>query len=316
MIKNQALRQLFLKRETLLAVFIVFFCIMASFISPYFMQFANFQQVFIAIALDAIVAIGMTIVLVSGGIDLSVGSIFGMSAAILGISFGVGMNIPQALTVAILGGIAAGVINGVLIAWVNINPIITTLGMMTIARSACYIMTAGYPLSSIPTEFKAFSSGYTIGIPNNAVVAIVGVVIFHFILCNNVWFRKFHFLGGNEAAAFRVGIKTKWYKIMAYVISAIAASVAGILLVARLGSAFPHSGLGVELRVISACIIGGCSITGGKGTVIGSFLGVLLLGLISNVLVLSNVSVYWQGVITGVILILAVASDAILNRRK
>ncbi len=313
---KQKLRQFIFQREALLALFIIIFGAIASFASPYFFQFANFQQVFIAIALDLIVAIGMTIVLVSGGIDLSVGSVIGMCAAILGLAFGVGMSIPLAVTVAIVGGVVIGLMNGWLIAWIKINPIITTLGTMTIARSGCYILTAGYPLSSIPPEFKAFSAGNVLGIPNNAVVAFLGVILFHIALRNHVGLRKFFFLGGNEAAAFRAGIRVAWYKLLAYVISGIVAALAGILLVARLGSAFPHSGLGTELRVISACIIGGCSISGGKGTVIGSFLGVLLLGLISNVLVLLNVSVYWQGVITGSILILAVASDAILNKEK
>lgn len=313
---KKGLRHIILQREGLLGIFIIIFGIIASFATPYFFQFANFQQVFIAIALDIIVAVGMTIVLVSGGIDLSVGSVIGMCAAILGLAFGVGISIPLAVTAAILGGVAVGLINGWLIAWVNINPIITTLGTMTIARSGCYILTAGYPLSSIPEKFKAFSAGNVLGIPNNAVVAFIGVIVFHIALRNNVSLRKFFFLGGNEAAAFRAGIRVKWYKLLAYVISGVVAALAGILLVARLGSAFPHSGLGTELRVISACIIGGCSISGGKGTVIGSFLGVLLLGLISNVLVLVNVSVYWQGVITGIILILAVASDAILNKEK
>lgn len=314
--RHNGFRQIIFQREVLLAIFIVVFGLIASFATPYFFQFANFQQVFIAIALDMIVAVGMTIVLVSGGIDLSVGSVIGLCAAILGLAFGVGMSIPLVVMLAIAGGIVIGVINGVLIAWVKINPIITTLGTMTIARSGCYILTAGYPLSSIPPKFKAFSAGNFLGIPNNAVVALLCVIVADLALRNNVSLRKFFFLGGNEAAAFRAGIRVTWYKLLAYVISAVAAALAGILLVARLGSAFPHSGLGTELRVISACIIGGCSISGGRGTVIGSFLGVLLLGLISNVLVLSNVSVYWQGVITGIILILAVASDAILNKEK
>jgi len=141
-------------------------------------------------------------------------------------------------------------------------------------------------------------------------------VVFGFLLAKNVILRNYYFIGGNEPAAYRAGIGVNRYKFMSYVICGIFSALAAILLVSRMGSTFPHSGLGTEIRVISACIIGGCSISGGKGTIFGSFLGVLLLGLISNILVLLGVSVYWQGIASGTILVLAVISDALLNRRK
>jgi ribose transport system permease protein len=303
-------------REVFLLLFIVVFGALASIATPYFLQWDNFKQILIAIALDGAVAVGMTIVLVGGGIDLSVGSIIGLSSAIIGISFGNNLGIPVTLLLAVGGGVVVGALNGTLISYLKINPIITTLAMMGIGRSATYILSGGYALSTIPSNFTAFAAGSVAGVPNTAVVTIASAVVFHFLLQRSAVLRKYFYLGGNEVAAFKAGLRVNVYKFMSYIIVAVFSSLAAILLVSRLGSTFPHSGLGTELRVISACIIGGCSISGGKGTVLGSFLGVLLMGLINNILVLLNVSVYWQGIVTGIILILAVASDAVLSRAR
>ena len=310
------MRRLVSQREFLLAIFILIFGVVATFATPYFLNIDNFRQILIAISLDVIVAVGMTIVLIGGGIDLSVGSVVGLSAVVAGLAFGNDLSIPVAIFLALAAGVLVGSLNGVLIAFVKINPLITTLGMMGIARSATFVLSGGYPLSSIPEAFKAFAAGNLFGAPKIGIVAIGFIVISSVLLANNVFLRKYYFLGGNEAAAFRAGINVKFVKYISYALCGAFAAVAGLLLVSRLGSTFPHSGQGTELRVISACIIGGCSINGGRGTIIGSFLGVLLLGLISNILVLTGVSVYWQGIVSGSILILAVASDAIVNWSK
>ncbi|MEI6385688.1 MAG: ABC transporter permease [Spirochaetota bacterium] len=314
---NRDLRGLILgiigNREIFLIIFIVLFGFIASRFTPYFLNMDNFRQILIAIALDGTVAVGMTIVLVGGGIDLSVGSIIGLSSAIIGLSFKSGLGIPAALLLAVAAGVLVGAVNGTLISYVKINPIITTLAFMGIARSVTYIVSGGYAFSSIPAEFVAFAAGSVLNIPNTAIVALTCVLVFHFLLNRSVLLRKYFYIGGNEAAAFKAGLRVNRYKFMSYVIVAAFSSLAAILLVSRLGSTFPHSGLGTELRVVSACIIGGCSMNGGKGTILGSFLGVLLLGLISNILVLLNVSVYWQGIATGIILVLAVASDALIS---
>jgi ribose transport system permease protein len=303
-------------REVFLLLFIILFGALASVATPYFFKWDNFKQVLIAIALDGAVAVGMTIVLVGGGIDLSVGSIIGLCSAIMGLSFGKGMGIPVTILFALGGGALVGAVNGTLISYLKINPIITTLAMMGIARSATYIISGGFAFSTIPNNFTAFAAGDVLGIPNTAMVTIGCAVVFHFLLLRSAALRKYFYLGGNEAAAFKAGLRVSLYKFMSYIIVAVFSSLAAMLLVSRLGSTFPHSGLGTELRVISACIIGGCSISGGRGTVLGSLLGVLLMGLINNILVLTNVSVYWQGIVTGIILVLAVASDAVLNRTR
>jgi ribose transport system permease protein len=308
--------QILLQREILLILFILIFGVFASLASPYFLNLENFKQVLIAISLDTVVAVGLTIVLVGGGIDLSVGSIIGFTAALIAVSFENGNPIFLTILIALASGVAVGAVNGALISYININPIIATLGMMGIARSGSYIISGGYAFSNIPDKFVSFATNTNLGIPNIALVALSSVLLFTFLLSRNISLRKYFFIGGNEAAAYRAGIKVERFKLFSYIICGVFAAVAALLLVSRMGSTFPHSGLGTEIRVISACIIGGCSINGGKGSVVGSFLGVLLLGLISNILVLMGVSVYWQGIASGTILILAVTSDALLNRRK
>ena len=308
--------RLMVKRELMLALFIVLFGVIASFMSPYFLNLDNFKQVFIAIALDSIVAVGLTVILVSGGIDLSVGSTIGFAAALIGMLFQKGYPILPTIIFALLAGILVGLINGVLIAFVNINPLIMTLAMMGIARSGSYVISGGYAFSSIPDSYTAFAAGDVYGVPTLVIVALACVIVFGLLFSNNVTLRKYYFIGGNEAAAYRAGIRVEWYKFAGYLACGIFAALAGILLVSRMGSTFPSSGSGTEIRVVSACIIGGCSLNGGRGTIFGAFLGMLLLGLISNILVLVGVSVYWQGIASGTILILAVLQDALLNRRK
>lgn len=311
------LRRLLLSREVIVAAMIVIVGIAATIASPYFLTTANMKNVVIGMSIEMVVAIGLTIVLLSGGIDLSVGSVVALSAVVIALVFDAGASIPVAILAGLLSGLVVGLVNGALIAYVGLNPLITTLGTMTIFRSVVYILSGGYAMSSIPGGFKALANdAYFLGIPNLVLLTIVLVVIFHLFVWQNVWFRKFAFLGGSEMAALRAGIDIKRLKLAGYVICSVLAALGGAVVLARLGSAFPNTATGMELRVITAVIVGGCSIYGGRGTVLGSALGVLFLALINNVLVLNAVSVYWQGVASGCVLILAVLSDAIVNRGK
>jgi ribose transport system permease protein len=186
---------------------------------------------------------------------------------------------------------------------------------MTIGRSVVFIMSGGYSFSAIPPGFKAaFNDEALLGLPNLVWLAIALVVLADLFLRHNVWMRKFAFLGGSEIAAIRAGIDTRRLKLAAYVICALLAAVTAIVTTARLGSAFPQTGSGLELRVITAVVVGGCSIYGGRGSVLGSILGVVLLNLISNVLVIMALSVYWQGVAAGIVLLIAILTDMVGKR--
>lgn len=303
-------------REIILVLILSIFILFSSLLSPYFFNLDNFRNIIIAISLDTIIIVGMTLVLVGGGIDLSVGSVLGFCATILARSFAAEINIPVAIIITLLCGIVIGAINGILIAYIRINPLIATLGMMAIARSGTYIAAGGHPLASIPSTFKAFAKGSIFGMPNLFIIGLLSIAIFEILLRKNSIFRKYYYIGGNEKTAYLAGIRVNVFKFFSYVATGLCSAIAAILLVSRLGSAFPHTGLGTEMRVISACIIGGCSITGGKGTILGSFLGVMLMAMIGNILVLTGIPAEWQGIVSGTILILAVLSDAIIQRRE
>ncbi|MXU65027.1 ABC transporter permease [Oceanomicrobium pacificus] len=310
-------KRILLTREMIVFVMILLLGIASTMISPYFLTAANIKNVVIGMSVEMVVAIGLTLVLISGGIDLSVASVVALSAVVVALVFDAGGSVPLALFAGIMSGVIVGAVNGALIAYVNLNPLITTLGTMTIFRSAVYILSGGYAMSSIPASFKEIANGtWVLGLPNLVVLTVLLVLVFHVLVANNVWFRKFSFLGGSEMAAVRAGINTRRLKMLGYIICSVLAAVAGIIVVARLGSSFPNTAQGMELRVITAVIVGGCSIYGGKGTIIGAALGVLFLALVNNILVLNSVSVYWQGVASGCVLILAILSDAIINRGK
>lgn len=310
-------KRILLSRELIVVFMILALGIAANLASPYFLTTANLKNVVIGMSVEMVVAIGLTVVLISGGIDLSVASVVALSAVVVALVFDAGGGVALALIAGLGAGAFVGLINGALIAYVGLNPLITTLGTMTIFRSAVYILSGGYAMSSIPASFKQIANGtWVFGLPNLVVMVVVLVAVFHMLVANNVWFRKFAFLGGSEMAAIRAGINTRRLKLAGYVICSMLAALAGIIVVARMGSAFPNTAQGMELRVITAVIVGGCSIYGGRGTILGAALGVLLLALVNNVLVLNAVSVYWQGVASGCVLILAILSDAIINRGK
>lgn len=313
--QKSLVKKILFQRELFLIAVIVIFSAFASFLTPYFLDTTNFKQVLIATVVDGIVAIGMTMVLVSGGLDLSVGSVIGLSGIGIGLSFGHGYGSVFAIIMALLIGLLVGSVNGFLVAIMRINPIIATLGMMGIARSATFILSGGYALS-IPDEFSSLAEGAIFGVPTIIVITLVMVVIVNFLLKKQHILLQFFYVGGNEEASFKSGIPVRSIKFASYMIASFFAAIAAVMLVSRMGSTFPHSGTGTEIRVISACIIGGCSVSGGKGSVIGSYLGVLLLALISNILVLLNVSINWQGVVSGIVLILAVLSDVFVNKKR
>lgn len=298
-------------RELVVLVLIALTCVVAASLSPYFLTYLNLKNVLIASSVEIVVAVGLALVLIAGGIDLSVGSVMGVAAIAMALVFDAGHGVPLAVAAALGVGLLAGGINGGLIAYAGLNPLITTLGTMSIGRSFVFILSGGYAFSAIPGPFKAaFNGEPVLGMPNLVWLSLALAALFHLLHRRHAWFRGFTFIGGNETAALRAGLPVARRKAWVYVISGLLASVAAIVTVARMGSAFPNTGTGMELRVITAVVVGGCSIYGGRGTVLGAALGVLFLNLVANVLVLLQMSVYWQGVAAGVILILAILSDA------
>jgi ribose transport system permease protein len=313
--KNIA-KKIFAARES--AIFLALLILMGGIyiFAPKFLSFSNLYLVSRQISFVAIVALGELFVILSSGIDLSVGSIMGLSGVISAGAMVVGIPIVISIGIGLLGGMLLGVINGVLISYVGIAPFIVTLGMLSFARGTILILTKGWPIINIPPAFLVIGQGELLGIPIPVWIMVIVGGISHFLLTFTAFGRRLYAIGGNEEASFLSGIRVRRIKFTIYVLSSLAAAIVGIILVARFNSAQPDTGTGWELDAIAAAVIGGTSLSGGSGTVLGVFIGAAIMGIIRNGLVLMKVSPYWQTAIIGVIIVLAAVLDRIKNRRR
>lgn len=300
----------------ILLVLVVFISVM----SPAFLTVTNLRTTAIGFSCNAIIAIAMTLALVSGGFDLSVGSVLGLSAVCVVVLTNNGLTVWLACLVGLLAGAFCGTINGVLIGYMNLNAFITTLGMQQMARGIVYVMTNGgsIGLKDAPgvAAFRVIGSGSIGKIPVLVIVCLILVIIGDILVRRSGVARNVFFVGSNEKTAMLSGINTRLVKTMVYVLTGTLSGLAGVLTASRFGTATSSTGSGVEMTVISAAVIGGVSLSGGKGTVAGAVLGVIMMSVISNILVILNVSVHWQNFITGAILILAIIFDVLSNRKK
>jgi ribose transport system permease protein len=317
--KNKSIISRFrdIRELNLLLIIIVVGAVLAI-LTPHFLKASNLLTTAIGFSADGIIVVGMTVALVSGGFDLSVGSVMGLAGVAAAVFFTLGINIWIACILALLIGAACGLFNGVFIGKVGLNPFITTLAMQGIARGLAYVLTEGSPisLSGVSASFKFIGSGNLLGIPIIVFLFVVIAIIGDFMLRKTEPLRKVFYTGSNEKAAVLSGINISNVKLGVYVMASSLAALAGILSIARFSVATPSAGTGAELRNISAAVIGGASLSGGEGTVFGSVLGVLLLNIINNGLVLLNVSVYWQDLINGLILIIAVTIDFLSHKKS
>ena len=305
-------------KETTVTLVTVLLVIVVSICSPVFLSGDNIRTTLIGLSCDGIIAIGMTLTLISGGFDLSVGSVMGLSAVIAATFSMMGMNIWLASLISMIICTLVGAINGFLIGKVGINPFITTLGMMQVARGAVFIITSGTSLG-ISTSSKSFDfigNGEVFGIPMIVLIFLVLTICGHFLIKRSAPAMNVFYVGSSEKAAKLSGINTGNVKLWVYTFSAFVASIAGILSLSRFAVATANMGSGTEMRVISAAVIGGASLSGGEGSVFGTVLGVVMLNVINNALVLFNVSVNWQNLISGTILILAVTVDVISHKKR
>jgi ribose transport system permease protein len=312
------LSRLFGARETGLVLIILTLFVLMSFASPHFLTWTNMRAMTMAFSVEAIVVVGMTILLISGGIDLSVGSVTALAMVIAGLLFLNGVNPWLASLIAIGACAGIGAVMGFFVTYVGLHHFIVTLAAMVIARGLCLLGTGGRPLGlfELPENFKWIGIGAIGVIPVAIVIFVIVVVVFDFLLRRTTAFRLVYYTGSNEKAAAYSGIRTKRVIFLTTVLCSTLCGVAGIIYMARFGSAQPTFGVGMELNVIAAAVIGGASLSGGKGTIFGAILGAVLLSLVSSSLALLNVSVYWQDIIRGSILLAAVTFDHYLVKRQ
>jgi ribose transport system permease protein len=288
-----------------------------SLFTPYFLTLDNLMGVSRAFSLTAIMSIGMVMVIITGGIDLSVGSAMGLAGLVTALGFDAGYGQVAAVAAGLGVGLAFGLVNGLLITAIGLPPFIATLGTLSIGRGLMYMITHGVPVTpTTPESFTLLGQGYVGPVPVPVVILIVLMVVFALIMVHTRFGRHIYATGGNESAARLSGVKTDRVKLAVYVLSSLISSLAGVIAFSRYLSAEPASGFGSELDVIAAAAIGGASLSGGIGSVTGAVMGAALIGEIANGVVLLNINTYAQQAITGGVILIAVSLDVLRNRLK
>ena len=317
MVENNksTLKKMLSMREFPLLITIIVGVTALALYSPTFFTFGNMHSVFLGSSFEAIMVIGMTLLLIQNGIDLSIGSIAGFTGVVVGIALDFEANVPVAIAVGLIAATAVGMCNGLVIAKFKINAMIVTLAMQMIVRGLIFIVTRGVGRPNFPDAYNAIARINIFGLQAPIVYSFVLLVIFGILFAKSGWFRQFYFIGGNEEAAQLSGIKVEKLRFFAYSFMGLMAGIAGILLAARMGGAIPTQGQGMEMNVIAAAVIGGASISGGEGSILGSFLGVLVMALVINAFNVIGVDIYWQRTILGSILLLAILTDKFRHRK-
>jgi ribose transport system permease protein len=299
-----------------LSLLLVVLIIIASIIYPdTFPTFENLRQIMLNVSTDAIVAVGMMLLLITGVFDLSVGSTMAFTGCLTAyLMFFFNIPVPVSVALGLVSALFIGSVNGYLIAYQNINPMIQTLAMMGIVRGAA-LMVSGSGIQNLPYWFNAIGQSKLLGIQMPVWYMLITVGVFTFLVNRTIFFRRYYYIGGNEKAADLSGIRVKKMKMFAFIFSALLAGIAGVLLSSRLGAALPTLGRGLELRVITAVILGGATLSGGFGKIPGALLGALFMALVANIMVIARVSGYWQEIILGFILIGTLWVDKSLQKR-
>jgi ribose transport system permease protein len=303
------------RRESAIFLALVLIMGVVGIAAPNFLSGSNLYLVSRQISFVAIVALGELFVILTGGIDLSVGSVMALAGVATAWAMSAGVPPPWAVLFGIGVGLAMGAVNGALVAYARIAPFIVTLGMLSFASGLVLGLTKGWPITDIPASFMPIAQGAFLGLPIPLWIAAAIAVVAHVTLTTTAFGRRTYAIGGNEQATFLSGIDVARIKFALYMISAASAAVAGIVLVARFNSAQADTGKGWELDAIAAAVIGGTSLAGGSGSVLGVLIGACIMGVIKNGLVLMRVSSYWQTAIIGVIIVLAAVLDRLKSRR-
>ena len=283
--------------------------------SDVFLTSANLLNVLRQVSIIGICAVGMTFVLLTGGIDLSVGSVIGVSGMTCATLVAAGFPPPLAVAAALAFGLLAGLLTGFIINEAGIPPLITTLGLMTALRGVSYLIGGGLPVYGVPESLKALGQGYVLGIPVPVILMAVTLLLGHVVLTHTRFGREVYGVGGNEEAARLSGVNVKRLKYKVYALSGTLAAFAGIVLMARVNSGQPKGGEGYELDIITAVVLGGVSIFGGIGRLTGVLAGVLIMGVLANGMILLNIDEYVQWVVKGTVLLAAVALDQFIYRQ-
>lgn len=310
-------RQAMQKRESVIfAILFVSVIVMSIILPDTFFTQDNLFNVVKQISIVAIVAIGQTFVIITGGIDLSVGYSLGLCGIVMTWLMQRGFNSIGAMALGVLTCVAIGLFNGIIITQFNLPPFIATLGTANIARGLTYIITKGFPITLNDDFILFLGNGYWGAIPVMSIIMVVLTIITSYLLKRHTFGNRVLAIGGNQSAARLSGINVSKYKILVYAGTGLLCGVAGLIMAGRLNSGNPNAGLNIDMDTIAASIVGGTAMSGGEGSVLGTIFGALLLGVIRNSLVLLRTNMYWQTVVIGMIIIAVCSMDNIAQKSK
>ena len=295
---------------------LVALCLILWASTPHFLTMSNLLNVLEQTSINAVVAVGMTFVIISGGIDLSVGSVLAVSGIALGLAMAAGAPAPVGVAAALVVGATCGLANGLLVTAGRLPPFIATLGMMSVARGIALMLAEGRPISGFGEGFRALATGRVAMVPAPVIITAVIYLAAHFVLSRTIFGRATYAIGGNEEAARLSGVQVWFHKTGVYVVAGAMSAIAAVILTARLNSAQPTAGTMYELDAIAATVIGGTSLLGGEGSLMGALIGALIMGVLRNGLNLLNVSSFFQQVVIGIVIIGAVLVDMSLKRHR
>lgn len=304
------------REGTLIITIAVIFVAMCILKGELFYARSNIEAIFSNLAYDLLLACGMTFVIILGGVDLSVGAVLALSGIICTLMIQKGINIVLAVGLGILFGGAIGAVNGILVSKANVAPFVATLGSQSICRGACYVLTSGYFVAGLTDAYTNIGRGSLLGVPNKILVSITIMLLLALLSRRFRPLRSMFYVGGNRQAAFISGIPSGLTIILGYMISGLMAGIAAILMTSSLGMGHAGYGISFEMKAISAAVIGSADMHGGAGSFLGTALGVILVALVNNVFIMFNGSPNWSSAISGLMLLAAVAFDALRRRRK
>jgi ribose transport system permease protein len=318
-------KELLKKLQPLIALIVM--VVAMALLSDKFLALANQRNILLQISVNLCLSIGMTLIILTGGIDLSVGAMLGLAGAVAagllknGLvlkAFGVVLQFTPfgAIVAGILVGLALGFFNGIAITRFKLPPFVATLGMLSIARGLTMLWTGGFPITDLGPKFGFIGAGFWLGVPMAVWISAALVVIFYFVSKRTTLGRYIYAVGGSEKATAFSGVNVNRIKVCVYALGGALAAVAGLIVTARLDAADPKAGLGYELDSIAAVVIGGTSLSGGRGSILGTVLGCLIIGVLNNGLFLLDVSPFWQQVVKGFVILAAVAADKMGARRE
>ena len=300
---------------TIFAVFVLIVLFLAV-TTPQFLTTANILAILVATSLIAVVACGQTFVIITGGIDLSCGSVVALSGVVAGLALQAGASTPVGILAGLATGLACGFFNGFAVTFLNMNPFIVTLSVLAMARGLAFIVTNGNTIFGFPDAFDRLGGGLLAHFPIAGIISLLAFFLCFLVLSKTVLGSEIYAVGGNREAARLAGIPVSRTLLVVYLVSGAFAGLGGVILTGRLDSAQPIAATGLELNAIAGVVIGGASLFGGRGSMLGTMMGVLLIGVINNGLTLNNVQPFWVQFIQGAVIFAAVLFDSINQKRR